>query len=113
MGLLVVAGFSPANYHLFDRLGISAPRGVLLHGHPGTGKTLVVRALAGACSRGGQQVSYFARKGADILGKYVVSSFKLQNNANQQSFFLMKLMDLLLVGVATGIRHRVLLFLRC
>jgi SpoVK/Ycf46/Vps4 family AAA+-type ATPase len=74
MGLLVVAGFSPANYHLFDRLGISAPRGVLLHGHPGTGKTLVVRALAGACSRGGQQVSYFARKGADILGKYVGDS---------------------------------------
>nr|XP_024382462.1 uncharacterized protein LOC112285693 isoform X2 [Physcomitrium patens] len=58
----------------FTRLGISAPRGVLLHGHPGTGKTLVVRALAGACSRGGQQVAYFARKGADILGKYVGDS---------------------------------------
>lgn len=57
-----------------NRLGISPPRGVLLHGHPGTGKTLVVRALASACSRGGQQVAYFARKGADILGKYVGDS---------------------------------------
>ncbi len=47
---------------------------MLLHGHPGTGKTLVVRALAGACAHGGQEISYFARKGADILGKYVGDS---------------------------------------
>ncbi|KAL2653127.1 hypothetical protein R1flu_021255 [Riccia fluitans] len=55
----------------FDRLGIVPPRGVLLHGHSGTGKTLVVRALAGACARGSEKISYFARKGADCLGKYV------------------------------------------
>lgn len=55
----------------FSNLGLTPPRGVLLHGYPGTGKTLVVRALIGACSRGDKRISYFARKGADCLGKYV------------------------------------------
>ncbi|KAE9590609.1 hypothetical protein Lal_00023149 [Lupinus albus] len=56
---------------LFDNLGLTPPRGVLLHGYPGTGKTLVVRALIGACARGNKRIAYFARKGADCLGKYV------------------------------------------
>ncbi|XP_068664779.1 uncharacterized protein [Aristolochia californica] len=55
----------------FSTLGITPPRGVLLHGYPGTGKTLVVRALIGACSHGDKRIAYFARKGADCLGKYV------------------------------------------
>lgn len=55
----------------FNTLSITPPRGVLLHGYPGTGKTLVVRALIGACSRGDRRITYFARKGADCLGKYV------------------------------------------
>ncbi|KAF5728288.1 hypothetical protein HS088_TW21G00433 [Tripterygium wilfordii] len=55
----------------FNNLGITPPRGVLLHGYPGTGKTLVVRALIGACARGDKRIAYFARKGADCLGKYV------------------------------------------
>lgn len=37
----------------------------------GTGKTLVARALANTCSQGGQRVSFFMRKGADILSKWV------------------------------------------
>lgn len=55
----------------FSNMGITPPRGVLLHGYPGTGKTLVVRALIGACARGDKRIAYFARKGADCLGKYV------------------------------------------
>ncbi|GFP78632.1 tat-binding homolog 7 [Phtheirospermum japonicum] len=55
----------------FSNIGLTPPRGVLLHGHPGTGKTLVVRALVGSCARGDRKIAYFARKGADCLGKYV------------------------------------------
>ncbi|KAH9625711.1 hypothetical protein KSS87_007907 [Heliosperma pusillum] len=55
----------------YGNMGITPPRGVLLHGYPGTGKTLVVRALIGSCARGDKRIAYFARKGADCLGKYV------------------------------------------
>ncbi|KAB5534842.1 hypothetical protein DKX38_017928 [Salix brachista] len=64
--------FLPLLYpEFFSNLGITPPRGVLLHGYPGTGKTLVVRALIGSCARGDKRIAYFARKGADCLGKYV------------------------------------------
>lgn len=56
---------------VFQQFKVTPPRGVLFHGPPGTGKTLVARALAASCSTGGQQISFFMRKGADCLSKWV------------------------------------------
>ncbi|MBF6098831.1 AAA family ATPase [Nocardia cyriacigeorgica] len=53
----------------FARLGIEPPRGVLLYGPPGCGKTYLVRALAGT-----GQLSVHAVKGAELMDKWVGSS---------------------------------------
>ncbi|NEW32181.1 AAA family ATPase [Nocardia cyriacigeorgica] len=53
----------------FARLGIEPPRGVLLYGPPGCGKTYLVRALAGS-----GQLSVHAVKGAELMDKWVGSS---------------------------------------
>lgn len=46
----------------------------MFYGPPGTGKTLVARALANECSHGDRKVSFFMRKGADCLSKWVGES---------------------------------------
>ncbi len=56
---------------IFSKFDCKPPRGVLFYGPPGCGKTLVARALANTCSVSGQQVSFFMRKGADCLSKWV------------------------------------------
>ncbi|GAA5899592.1 uncharacterized protein JCM6883_005268 [Sporobolomyces salmoneus] len=56
---------------VFERFAITPPRGVLFHGPPGTGKTLLARALAASCSTDGRKISFFMRKGADCLSKWV------------------------------------------
>ena len=56
---------------VFQRFGVTPPRGVLFHGPPGTGKTLVARALAASCSTNDQSIHFFMRKGADCLSKWV------------------------------------------
>ncbi|KWU46723.1 AAA-domain-containing protein, partial [Rhodotorula sp. JG-1b] len=56
---------------VFERFKITPPRGVLFHGPPGTGKTLLARALAASCSTEGRKISFFMRKGADCLSKWV------------------------------------------
>eukprot|EP00775_Hariotina_reticulata_P011166 gene11166-11316_t len=65
--------FLPLLYpELFERFGVNPPRGVLFHGPPGTGKTLVARALAAQASKAaGQKVTFYMRKGADLLSKWV------------------------------------------
>jgi transitional endoplasmic reticulum ATPase len=55
----------------FARLGVDPPRGVLLYGPPGCGKTFLVRALA---STG--QLSVHAVKGSELMDKWVGSSEK-------------------------------------
>lgn len=55
----------------FARLGVQPPRGVLLYGPPGCGKTFVVRALA---STG--RLSVHAVKGPELMDKWVGASEK-------------------------------------
>jgi transitional endoplasmic reticulum ATPase len=53
----------------FARLGVSPPRGVLLYGPPGCGKTFLVRALAGT-----GKLNVLVVKGAELLDKWVGES---------------------------------------
>jgi transitional endoplasmic reticulum ATPase len=55
----------------FARLGVEPPRGVLLFGPPGCGKTFVVRALASS-----GRLSVHAVKGAELMDKWVGASEK-------------------------------------
>lgn len=55
----------------FARLGVQPPRGVLLYGPPGCGKTFLVRALASS-----GRLSVHAVKGAELMDKWVGSSEK-------------------------------------
>ena len=56
---------------VFQRFHVTPPRGVLFHGPPGTGKTLLARALASSVSSHGRKVTFYMRKGADALSKWV------------------------------------------
>lgn len=53
----------------FARLGVDPPRGVLLYGPPGCGKTFLVRALANSGA-----LNVFTVKGAELLDKWVGES---------------------------------------
>jgi transitional endoplasmic reticulum ATPase len=53
----------------FARLGVDPPRGVLLYGPPGCGKTFLVRALAGT-----GRLNVLSVKGAELLDKWVGES---------------------------------------
>ncbi|KAG8278381.1 ATPase AAA domain-containing protein 2 [Homalodisca vitripennis] len=59
---------------VFRKYHVTPPKGVLFHGPPGTGKTLIARALANECSQGERKVTFFMRKGADCLSKWVGES---------------------------------------
>ena len=50
----------------FQRLGGKIPKGVLLVGHPGSGKTLVARAIAGEAN-----VPFFSISGSDFVEMFV------------------------------------------
>ena len=53
----------------FARLGVAPPRGVLMYGPPGCGKTFLVRALAGS-----GRLNVLSVKGAELMDKFVGES---------------------------------------
>ena len=50
---------------LFEKIGVEAPKGVLLYGIPGTGKTLLAKAVAGETN-----AHFTSLSGPEIMGKY-------------------------------------------
>ncbi|MEW6139854.1 MAG: CDC48 family AAA ATPase [Thermodesulfobacteriota bacterium] len=56
----------PLRYpEVFERLGIDAPKGVLLHGPPGCGKTLIARSIAHET-----EANFFSVSGPEIIHKF-------------------------------------------
>jgi len=62
---------------VFDRLGIDPPRGVLLHGAPGCGKTLIARAVAN------ETAAHFVH----VNGPEVIHKFYGESEANLRRVF--------------------------
>jgi transitional endoplasmic reticulum ATPase len=57
--------------NIFKRMGITPPRGILLYGPPGCGKTLLARAVATET-----KANFISIKGPELLSKYVGESEK-------------------------------------
>ena len=56
----------PLRYpEVFERLGIDAPKGVLLYGPPGSGKTLIARAVAHET-----EANFFSVNGPEVIHKF-------------------------------------------
>jgi transitional endoplasmic reticulum ATPase len=75
---------------IFDKLGINPPAGVLMHGPPGTGKTMIAKAVANESG-----AKFFSIAGPEIMSKHYGESEKglrdifeeASNNAPSIIFF--------------------------
>ncbi|VVC00674.1 Proteasome-activating nucleotidase [uncultured archaeon] len=56
----------------FEHLGIEPPNGVLLHGAPGTGKTMLAKAVANRA-----KATFISLSGTDLVRKYIGEGAKL------------------------------------
>ena len=65
---------------LFQRLGIDPPKGVLLHGPPGAGKTLLAKAVAAEAD-----VHFFHINGPEIMGRFYGESEQRLREVFQQA----------------------------
>lgn len=66
------------NPELFERVGISAPKGVLLYGPPGTGKTLLARAIASNVD-----ANFLKVVASSIIDKYIGESPRIMRDMFQ------------------------------
>lgn len=57
---------------IFKKVGIEAPKGILLHGPPGCGKTLMAKALANATN-----ATFIELIGSELVQKYIGDGAKL------------------------------------
>jgi len=63
----------PFNHpELYRQFGLRPPKGILLYGPPGSGKTLIAKAVANSLSkRGGASTFFLSIKGPELLNKFV------------------------------------------
>ncbi|XP_035223535.1 nuclear valosin-containing protein-like isoform X2 [Stegodyphus dumicola] len=68
------------NRELYEKIGISSPKGILLYGPKGCGKTLLAKAIANECS-----INFLSVKGPELLNMYLGESEKAVRQCFQRA----------------------------